>query len=113
MPFVFVVHVALQLSLMNPAGSSKACLRELEGRLLQPWMQHIGHSLAQVWENLGVIAVDVGAFREAISAGRRLLEIRQRFDDFDVCPCHYVCIVSLVADPAYSCRCHHGAPGHG
>jgi hypothetical protein len=39
----------------------------------------------QVWENLGLIAVDVGAFRDAIHAGVRLLEIRKRFDDYDVC----------------------------
>ena len=39
----------------------------------------------KVWENFALIAVDVGAFRDAIFAGRRLLELQQKFDDYDVC----------------------------
>ncbi len=40
--------------------------------------------MEQIWENMSLIAVDVGAFRDAIFAANRLMELRKRFDDFDV-----------------------------
>ena len=37
-----------------------------------------------MWENFSLIALDVGAFRDAIFAAQRLLELQKKFDDYDV-----------------------------